>query len=526
MNAMFLEALWLAFIIYEILSVNTLENIKTKACIIGSGVGGLCLSSRLALQGNEVVVVEKNNRCGGRLGSEYVTVNEKAYRFDIGPSLLLLPKVYRDTFEALGERLEDHVELLEVTPFYRCFFQDAARPLDITPSLISDEIEAYMKISGSFLNFGLSTVIEERFSMKHLPSFVSACSKVFPLISHQSMLERYFSKSSLRAAMSFQNLYVGLSPYSAPAVFSLLQALEFDQGIFYPKGGFGVVSQALENIARKLGVRILLDTQVSSLNVDETSNSIHDIQASNGKQMYRIEADQYVTNIDAPQSESLLPEHFREHRTECGKPSCGVLQFHLTFNRTIEELAHHNVFFSSDYHGSWNTIDRPDDSVFNESNFNFYVHVPSRTDDSVCPRGHDAITLLIPVPPLRNDLSNSSLEDEALVRRALDAALDRIQSVVSDPNENLRRSLSSVNTRTPTTWQQEFNLFRGSAFGLSHSLDQLSIFRPRLRHQKVSNLFRVGASTRPGNGVPLVMIGSRLTAEAMLHESYRSNGKM
>ena len=214
--------------------------------VIGAGVGGLISSTILQRSGLNVTLLEKNNVCGGRMNSFQIISNDaRNYRFDVGPSLLLLKDIYEKTFTLIGKNISDYIELLPVDPLYRCYFEDYSSFSDITRDntrmeITLNQIEPhgynnfiqYMNTAKSFLVFGLPVVIEENLTVniQHMFKFLLACIKDFPLLSHYKMLSKYFKSNKLRAMMSFQDLYIGLSPYEAPAIFSLLQALELDQG--------------------------------------------------------------------------------------------------------------------------------------------------------------------------------------------------------------------------------------------------------------------------------------------------------
>jgi len=519
-------------------------------CCVGAGVGGLISSTILAMNGYQVALVEKNQNLGGRMNSE-VLVNKStgnSYRFDVGPSLLLLPDVYRQTFELLGERLEDHIDIMEVYPFYRCYFEEDSTMIDIQPDMLEmekkieeiekggfEKLQSYMDIAHEFLRFGLPNVIEEKMDLQYALPFLIACVKAFPLQSHYNFLKTTFSSKKLRALMSFQDLYIGLSPYKASAVFSLLQALEFKNGIYYPRGGFGSVTRALETVAKKTGVQIYKNCDVQEFIFQEQSklqNSKWNFQGSSrlegityleklagSVEKKVISAANFIVNVDSPQAEHMFFKsnlEFQDKRTVGGTPSCSVVSLNFVLNRRFDELAHHTIFLSSKYKDSWRVVDEPGSS-FNPEEFNFYVHAPSRTDPSVCPDSDDAITVLVPVPPIPKEILNQNQgcappTDVTAIRKAV---LKRIQAVL--PNSiALENHIVAEIFRSPTDWEKDFNLFRGSAFGLDHSLMQLSYLRPRIKHPKINNLFRVGASTRPGNGVPLVMIGAKLTSEVVL----------
>ena len=253
--------------------------------VIGGGVGGLVSSTLLSRAGLNVLLLEKNEKCGGRMNSEFIphpTVANASYRFDVGPSLLLLPDVYQETFEMLGTKIEDHVELLRVEPFYRCYFEEDGTFAEISSdqNKMKDTINKiepnayakfvdYLKTAGDFLRFGLPTVIQEKPDFTHFGSFIMACIKIFPLQSHENMLKQYFKSKKLQAMMSFQDLYIGLSPYQSPAIFSLLQALELERGIYYPRGGFCKVAKSLEKIAVSNGVQIINNCNLQSIHLSD-----------------------------------------------------------------------------------------------------------------------------------------------------------------------------------------------------------------------------------------------------------------
>ena len=359
--------------------------------VIGGGVGGLVSSTLLARTGLKVILVEKNGKCGGRMNSEERIVDQngpnspsslnsliipvenqiqggnkektsgnndinsnvkssnnlnnnlpQSYRFDVGPSLLLLPDVYEETFQSLGERLSDHVELLKVDPFYRCYFEEDGTFAEICSDqekmkAIVNGIEAnsyekftdYLRTASDFLKFGLPTVIQEKPDFTHFGAFLMACIKIFPLLSHENMLQKYFKTEKLQSMMSFQDLYIGLSPYKSPAIFSLLQALELKNGIFYPKGGFQRVAQSLENIARDSGVEIVNNCSVEGIQL--TSEDVwRDAQKGGGEkrtiQSLNISIKTKQMKNVIKRKEAVIPsgEDDDENIVECIEEECSL----------------------------------------------------------------------------------------------------------------------------------------------------------------------------------------------------------
>lgn len=248
----------------------------------------------------------------------------------------------------------------------------------------------------------------------------------------------FFKSPKLSAMLSFQDLYVGnlipvafsthplcslwleligLSPCETPAVFSLLQALEFEKGIFYPRGGFGAVAQALQVAAEKAGVSIRTNATVTAIQVSSSdSRRVESVTvmagSSDGRHSsYNFSTDAVVVNVDVPQAEESFsspssPDALRMDQRAAGmRPSCGVLSLNFAFDMRLPALQHHTLFLSSSYTASWACVEGSGDAhaPFNPDAFNFYVHAPARTDPSCCPEGCDAVTVLVPVPPLRQN---------------------------------------------------------------------------------------------------------------------------
>ena len=438
---------------------------SSKAGVIGGGVGGLVVARNLAEAGFETTLIEANAELGGRMNSFKVLHSLGEFRFDTGPSLLLLPNIYRQT---LGQ--DSGVEMLMVDPFYRVYFEgEEARPVDLeavegaieetllrqidpdrTLKNVDKAFRRYKRIADSFLTFGLPAVIQETFpGWKEFVNFLGAAIEAFPLFSHDTMIRDVFGLSKeeeivdsfqwspgkkLRALLSFQDLYVGLAPSKTPAVFSLLQALEYSQGIYYPRGGFKTIAESLENSAIKAGVHIKKETTVTSLVMSPTRNgmsrNVKSMMLSDfdGHDEIEVEVDCVVSNVDVPyaESSSLLREvrvaaaegcdltpvgdkltpspptncDYSEGRARKAIPSCSVISLHLGFDCDLSRVfQHHTLFLSPLIASSWSNAEE-DGGKFNpEYGINFYVHAPKRTDKSACPDGCDAITILVPVRP-------------------------------------------------------------------------------------------------------------------------------
>ncbi|CAM9289030.1 unnamed protein product, partial [Heterosigma akashiwo] len=497
------------------------------AVVVGAGIGGLVTAGRLAKSGFKVTVVEKNKEddVGGRMNERLLGGK---YRFETGPSLMLLPGVYREAFAALGARLEDHVaEIVRVDPCYSIFFEEDGDVVRLCgdSKMMEAQLEAlepgsyqnycrYLDAAQANLDAGLPNFIRGKLSISGFDRFIgNVFGGFFPLENHQAstiamaQLRRWFRTDKLRALMSFQDLYVGLSPYDAPAVFSLLQAIELNEGVYYPRGGFHQIAKGLHKICREeLGVNFVFRDEAVQVTVQDRAGGgvrATGVALRSGAQ---VPADVVVSNVDLPQGEQLLlPAALREGGLLEGKKfSSSVVAFYWALDKRFDQLSHHSVFLSNDYEESWA-------SIFSRNEMprsgNFYVHAPARTDPSVCPEGHDAIMVLVPCPVLSSASNDGdqgpsfqqqikNLKQQArdlVLRRFTEAGMTDFESHIVDEF-----------IYSPVEWKARYNLGRGAVFGLAHGLDQLAVFRPGAAHPRVAGLYRVGASARPGNGVPLV----------------------
>jgi phytoene desaturase len=184
--------------------------------------------------------------------------------------------------------------------------------------------------------------------------------------------------------------------------------------------------------------------------------------------------------------------------------------FYWGLDKVYPQIDHHNVFLAGDYKMSFDSIFKihtlPDEP-------SFYVHAPARTDPTCAPVGQDTLYILVPVGHLDETRSQ---DWEALVNRAREAVFNRLagQMGVNDLRQHIKFEIAY----TPHDWQEQFNLVKGSAFGLSHNFQQVGYLRPQNRHARYQNLYFAGASTHPGTGLPIVLLSAKLTTERIMKE--------
>lgn len=486
------------------------------AIVIGAGVGGLSAAVRLAGQGFRVTVLEQGKRAGGRCGQ----VSFDGFTFDTGPTLLLMPEVLEETFASVGRRASDYVELTRCDPNYRIHFREG-EPLTFSTDLtaMARQLEGVEPGAfGRYLEFLRAgehqyRVSLERFVGRNFDSVLQFLApgtlrEVFKVKAHKNMyaeVSRYFGDDRLRAALTFQTMYLGISPYESPAVYGLLPYTELAVGIWFPKGGLYAVPKALEQVGRELGVTYRYQTPVRRILVEgEKSSGVELVDGT------RLEADVVVCNADLPWAyKHLLPEKASSlPRAESLRYTSSAFMMYLGLSKQYPELLHHNVFFGGDYRGSFEDIFHkrkvPDDP-------SFYVNVPARTDASLAPEGRDGLYILVPVPN-----KEAAIDWRTEGPRLREQILSRLEQWGAP---GLREHIVAERSFCPDDYANTLNLERGAAFGLSHNFFQVGPFRPANQDPNVRNLFFVGASTQPGTGLPMVMLSARLTTERVLQHT-------
>ncbi|RYO95609.1 hypothetical protein DL766_008571 [Monosporascus sp. MC13-8B] len=519
---------------------------QPSAIIVGAGAGGIATAARLAKAGFAVTVLEKNPFTGGRCS----LIHHEGWRFDQGPSLLLLPKLFAETFHDLGTTLEaEGVELLRCPTNYSVWFSDGERfELSTDLARMKTQIErwegkdgfrrylAWLREAHNHYELSVRDVLHKNFtSLRDVlsPAFVVTGLSIHPLHSIWSRACKYFWTERLRRVFTFATMYMGMSPFDAPATYSLLQYTELAEGIWYPRGGFHAVLEALVRLGERLGVQYRLSTPVKQVVTLPDGKTVRGVQLESGEV---LEADVVVINADLvyaysnlfPQEQQQpgLARYGRSLRAKAG--SCSSISFYWSVRRKVPELQTHNIFLADEYRESFDAIFDRQDLPREPS---FYVNVPSRIDPSAAPEGCDALIALVPTGHLRDSRgfgpgTTTVVKDDDGVPRELDwpALVDRARRAVLETVAartgcgDLSESIVHEEVNDPRAWEAKFNLDKGSILGLSHSFLNVLSFRPRTRARGFRGAYFVGASTHPGTGVPIVLAGSRLTADQVLDD--------
>ncbi|PWN42435.1 phytoene desaturase [Ceraceosorus guamensis] len=535
----------------QVASGRTCSKNAKHVVIIGAGAGGTCLAARLAHKGYRVTVVERHAGVGGRCSLDF---HPEGHRWDVGPSLYLMPEIFDRAFASMGRSREKLVPLTLASPAYTIHYHDG-RSLQLSSDLtaMGAVLEKFERPCGNpdplgnFLEFLNEAGQHYEESIRwvlgadwtHLLEALTRW-EMYPMLFKTRILHiwttlysrasSFFYSDHIRRAMTFSSMYMGMSPFDAPATYSLLQYAEYAKGVWYPIGGFQRVVAAFEQIAKEEGASFLFNTNVKQIKLDAVRGAASGVELSDGR---KIEADVVVSNADLVSTyNKLLPPSPYADRLTRKDQTCSSISFYWGLKEIVPELGGHNIFLAEAYKESF-------DEIFREGKLpsepSFYVNVPSRLDPTAAPLGRDTLVVLVPCGPLPLDASTSRAEFEVTRARARRQVIATLNARLGDRRAERRAEadggvLKAFDEKTadafdiesliaveqvmdPFDWQERFDLFRGSILGLSHTIPQVLWFRPSVQHATYRNLFFCGASTQPGTGVPVVVAGSAVVAK-------------
>ena len=490
---------------------------RKSAVIIGSGIGGIATAIYLAKNGYNVSVFEKNSTAGGRCGQ----LIREGHRFDLGATMLVMPEIYREIFESLGIPFFEKNEIKPLKNLYNIYFDNndvvtfttdkekmKMQHERIEPGSFAKS-QKYVKDGYEIFQIGMNKLIGRNFdNIFQFANFrnIGMLVKLKTYISNWKYVKKFFRDNHLRMAYTFQNIYVGQSPFDSPALFSMVPAAELTEGSFFPKGGMYSIVENLVSEAHSSGVIFQYNKPVKKIKV--TANKAEGIILEDGTE---INADVIVANADLPYVyRNLLPDRRKSGRIDRMKYSCSAISYHWALDKVYPQLGHHSVFLSDGFREGLDRI-FVDKSVGDHPSF--YIHAPVRTDPSAAPPGHDTLSFIVGAGHVDRKKKQDWDDQKKKTRMALIQRLKQLG--LEDIGEHIKFEICY----TPENWEHACNISRGSVFGsLAHNLMQMGYFRPHNQHGRYKNLFFVGGSTHPGNGIPNVLLSAKLTAERILNK--------
>ncbi|MBH9966830.1 phytoene desaturase family protein [[Bacillus] enclensis] len=475
-----------------------------NTAIIGGGVGGLMSALLLSKQGVDVTLYEKESYLGGRL----TFVERDGFRIDQGPTIVLLPDMFRALLEEAGIS-RDRYELIPCDPFYSLEFPDGLsftkypdheRHLEEVERVFPGEIDGYLRFlqeGNERFEIGREAFLEESFVNPldfWKPANLKKLLKLKPYQSIHSLMSRYFRDERLQSVYALQSLYIGGNPFKSPAMYSLVSFAEHQFGIHYLKGGYASLVPILEEELRRRNVTIHLNSEIKEI-VKEGSR-VTGIRTEGGTTSY----DSVVFNGDFPAVDPLV----KRKQTRKYDPSSGCVLLYFGLNKVyVDANVHHYVMgddFSRHMKDVFDDKKIPDDPAI-------YTFHPSKIDDSLAPEGKGVLYALVPVP------SGTDIDWENQ-QEWIDGLIDRLEERAFP---GLRDAVEWMEIRTPLD-AEKFGLHKGGSFGVAPTLFQSGVFRPQVKPYHIDNLYAVGASIHPGGGIPLVMQGAKLMADQLLSD--------
>ncbi|HSG16223.1 MAG TPA: phytoene desaturase [Anaerolineae bacterium] len=486
-----------------------------KVIVIGTGFGGLGAAARLAARGYQVELFEKRDKAGGR-GYLYEI---DGFRFDGGPTVITAPFMFDDIFESAGRRRQDYVEFVPCDPFYRIFdYQGRVFNYNDDPEYIYSQIEQwspndvagyqrFIKTTKSIFEKGFVELADKPFL--HLGDMLRILPELIRLQSYKfvyTYVSQFVKDDFLRRCFSFHPLLVGGNPFVTTSIYAMIHYLEREWGVYYAMGGTGALVQAMVKLIEELGGRFHYNAQVEEIMVDGrrakgvclADGSVH-------------KADHVISNGDvAFTNMNLLPTKSRSIRNSDRRwkqftrysMSLFVIYFGTKRRYNDGKLAHHNIILSERYSELLTDIFQR--KVLAED-FSLYLHMPTLTDPSMAPEGHEAFYVLSPVPHL-----GSGTDWSVAAKPYRDAIL---QFLEDNYLPDLQANIVAEHHIDPAHFQNTLLSYMGSAFSLEPVLTQSAWFRPHNRSEDIDNLYFVGAGTHPGAGLPGVLSSSKIAEQ-------------
>ena len=486
-----------------------------KIAIIGSGFSGLSAAAYLSKAGHEVIVFEKNAEPGGR--ARQITTGN-GYLFDMGPSWYWMPDVFERFFADFDSRVEDLYQLHLLDPGFDIVFPERYTmqvPADMDK--LNNLFESIEPGAGNKLKLFLKeakykyeTGMENLVYMPGLSvseffdtAVLKGALRLQIFSSFSKHVRSYFSDPRLVALMEFPVLFLGAMPKDTPALYSLMNYAGLALGTWYPQGGFGIVIQAMVDIASRQGTTFRMNSPVEQIFIENGRASAVMV---NG---IRENVDAVIASSDYHHTEQeLLPEAYRNYTPgywdkKVFAPSC--LIYYLGISKKLPNLNHHTLFFEEDLDAHAQQIYKkpewPDKPLF-------YVCCPSKTDASVAPAGHENLFLLMPLAPGLQD-------DEAHREQYFNLMLSRLER---QTGEQIASFIDYKKSYCVTDFIHDYNSYKGNAYGLANTLMQTAILKPSIRNKKVPNLFYAGQLTVPGPGVPPSLISGKIAAQQVIKQ--------
>ena len=479
-----------------------------KVTVIGAGFAGLSASAYLSQAGHEVTLLEQHDQTGGRARSW----QSDGFTFDMGPSWYWMPDVFERFFNDFGKHSSNYYNLIRLDPSYRIFFEEEEMDIPANMEALRQLFEGIEPGSAKHLDKFMAEAskkyevgIQELVYKPSLKAseyldwrIVSGLAKMHLLTPFSKYVRKHFSDSRLIRLLEFPILFLGAKPKDTPALYSLMNYADLSLGTWYPMGGMHNIVRAMTHVAKEQGVNIQTSAKVEKIQLNRHHASSIIVNAK------ELQTDAVVAAADYHFVESkLLPESHQSYNSQYWDSRTlapSALIFYLGIDKEVRGLKHHNLFFDHDFaqHAKeiYDSPQWPKEPLF-------YVCAPSKTDSSVAPKGCENLFILMPIAP--------GIEDnEAIREEYFQLLISRLESRLGT---SLREHITVKRSYCIKNFEEDYNSFKGNAYGLANTLKQTALFKPKMKSKKVKNLFYTGQLTVPGPGVPPSIISGQVSAK-------------
>lgn len=483
-----------------------------KIIVIGAGFGGLCSAIRLLGLGHSVSLIEKQGKTGGMAN----TFVKDGFTFDAGPAMITAPWLIEELFTEVGKNPVEYLKFVEVDPFYKIIFPDGSC-FNYTGSteLMKKEIakfsdcdvmgyELFLKKTELIFKKGFKLIDKPLLSLKSMLAKMPDFIRFRADRSVYSFVSTFIQNEKLRRVFSFHPLLIGGNPFTTSSIYATMLYLEKHWGVWYSLGGTGKIVLALEKLFLELGGKIMYNSEVNKILIDEKSKLCNGVKLKNGDE---ISCDSIVSNADVAHTyRYLIDEKFRKKFSNKKitniKYAIGLFIFYFGTNHKYNNIPQHSILLCNNHK-------KFIDDLFSKNvlsdELTLYLHRPTATDSSVAPHNHDAFYALAPVPHLGSNIDWNEMKN--IYREKI------INLLEEKYLPNLKQHIVCEHVVTPLNFKQDFNCNLGSAFSVAPTLLQSGFMRPHNKSEDIENLYFTGAGTHPGAGVAGVISSAKIVAE-------------
>ena len=491
---------------------------KKKVIVIGSGFAGLSAACFMAKEGYFVTLLEKNNSAGGRARK----FEAAGFLFDMGPSWYWMPDVFDRFFEQFDKKAADYYDLVRLNPSYQVVYsahekwnipkdvEDLATMLEQIEVGAANKLKLFLAEASIKYEVGMKDLVfKPGRSLREFMSidFFKGLFKLDLFTSHSQHVRKYFTNPKIISLLEFPVLFLGAKPQDTPALYSLMNYADIQLGTWYPMGGMHKIVEGMVELATSLCVEIKYNQAVTGFNTK--NGKVEAVKTTD----VNYDCDIVIAGADyhhIDQEVLSLPNRnytaaYWDKRTMA--PSS--LLFYIGIDKKIDGLQHHNLFFDEDF--GKHAIEIYDHPQWPSKPL-FYVSCPSVTDPSVAPAGKENLFILIPVAP--------GIEDNDQIReKYFNIVMDRLETLIG---QSIRPHIVYKRSYAHKNFIEDYNSFKGNAYGLANTLKQTAILKPGIKSKKLNNLYFTGQLTVPGPGVPPSLISGEVVSKEIIKNLARN----